>query len=430
MATFFTNFRKNLGDKRTGILMAVTDPGSLLSDLEAPFYNRLVGRGYTVYLTRHEDLLSQDFSNVGLVIICARAGLVFEEYPGGFVGVIPANVISMSRYISRYHFKMGNASGASDHQTWTVVDQRYPAVEHLLAEGQEFDVLSSSATNEAIWQEFADVWVGTRRVGYSTIGTALIRGGRAHWSAARGNLLTSTGWALFDKLVDYMLNLEKPQVLTGWTSRWASGVSALVHRELGCEGNAVLQVSSRSGQRTALSCDALGSNVRDAEVLARVMMPCRVSGDCAKIYARGSGSAGSERGYWVEFYQTTVDTTEEIGVRLRKYGAQGLTTLDSVSYAWEANKWYNVRFRIENTELYAKVWVDGEPEPTDWTLSVLDAELPFGWVGIGQYASDRIKWDYIAVGTEGDSPVLIEPPDVSVSQEDDSGLVVNIEQGE
>jgi outer membrane protein assembly factor BamB len=48
----------------------------------------------------------------------------------------------------------------------------------------------------------------------------------------------------------------------------------------------------------------------------------------------------------------------------------------TIKFAWEANKWYTMKFQSENKEgrviLRGKVWPKGEPEPSDWTIEAAD----------------------------------------------------------
>lgn len=48
----------------------------------------------------------------------------------------------------------------------------------------------------------------------------------------------------------------------------------------------------------------------------------------------------------------------------------------TIKFAWEANKWYTLKFQSENKDdrviLRGKVWPKGEPEPSDWTIEAAD----------------------------------------------------------
>ena len=48
----------------------------------------------------------------------------------------------------------------------------------------------------------------------------------------------------------------------------------------------------------------------------------------------------------------------------------------TIKFAWEANKWYSMKFQSENKDdrviLRGKVWPKGDPEPSDWTIEAAD----------------------------------------------------------
>ena len=48
----------------------------------------------------------------------------------------------------------------------------------------------------------------------------------------------------------------------------------------------------------------------------------------------------------------------------------------TIKFAWEANKWYTMKFQSENKDdrviLRGKVWPKGESEPSDWTIEAAD----------------------------------------------------------
>lgn len=45
---------------------------------------------------------------------------------------------------------------------------------------------------------------------------------------------------------------------------------------------------------------------------------------------------------------------------------------------WSASTWYRVRFQIVETTIRARVWADGDPEPTTWAITVTDATFTTG----------------------------------------------------
>lgn len=75
----------------------------------------------------------------------------------------------------------------------------------------------------------------------------------------------------------------------------------------------------------------------------------------------------------------------------------------TLKFAWEANKWYTLKFQSENKDdrvvLRGKVWPKGTDEPTDWTIEAADlTPNRIGSPGLFGNASDaEILIDNIAV---------------------------------
>src|SRR5579885_2623679 len=59
-----------------------------------------------------------------------------------------------------------------------------------------------------------------------------------------------------------------------------------------------------------------------------------------------------------------------------------LSTLTSVSFTASPGTAYTMRFRMVNSTLYVKVWVAGQPEPTNWLLTVADSSFQTGSCGL------------------------------------------------
>ncbi len=81
------------------------------------------------------------------------------------------------------------------------------------------------------------------------------------------------------------------------------------------------------------------------------------------------------------------------------------------------NKWYWFRIDVENTgsvtNIYAKVWADGDNEPSNWQATCSDSStsrLFEGTVGIWSMLSGNKYWDDLQVVFEGEEPPLPPPP--------------------
>lgn len=75
----------------------------------------------------------------------------------------------------------------------------------------------------------------------------------------------------------------------------------------------------------------------------------------------------------------------------------------TLKFAWEANKWYTLKFQSENKDdrvvLRGKVWLKGTDEPKDWTIEAADlTPNRIGSPGLFGNASDaEILIDNVAV---------------------------------
>lgn len=165
------------------------------------------------------------------------------------------------------------------------------------------------------------------------------------------------------------------QALSDWTEQWnTSSVSNIVQSGswewiIGKE----LLIDNNITQRWALSWDAL--NTTDIDIIA--LVSCSYANQSVRLVARGSGSAGSENGYFIQHNGGSFFIT--------KYVAGIATNLTSVAVEFFANNYYFFRFRVVGTSLKAKIWPYLNAEPYDWTLETTDSDLSSGWCGLGGY---------------------------------------------
>lgn len=91
--------------------------------------------------------------------------------------------------------------------------------------------------------------------------------------------------------------------------------------------------------------------------------------------------------------------------RLRKRVGSSYTQLANLGgNDVAADTWYWARFRCIGTQLQARVWIDGDPEPTTWQADVADSDLASGYVGV--FTHDDLAdagADYFSYGLDGDS---------------------------
>jgi hypothetical protein len=83
------------------------------------------------------------------------------------------------------------------------------------------------------------------------------------------------------------------------------------------------------------------------------------------------------------------------------------------------NVWYRFNIQVEDTgtqtEIRAKVWVDGSVEPALWQAECYDespTRLTAGTMGVWSYNSGSKYWDDLTVNSLG-SPPVIPPPDTT-----------------
>jgi len=202
-----------------------------------------------------------------------------------------------------------------------------------------------------------------------------------------------------------------------WTARWVTTTTNwLTRSKASTEGGKVLENTGTGTARHLVTWDSIDADANRAnvEILARV----RPSGSSVELpfpTVRGSGAAAAENGYSLKF-----DTSGQT-YQLQKFVA-GVNSLlgTAVSFIPVANTWYYIRFRVNSTTLQARVWKDGQVEPTTWSVTATDSAVSAaGWVGIGNNNPTGTRdIDWFSVGTNGDTaPLTTNTADtVSVSQ--------------
>ena len=68
------------------------------------------------------------------------------------------------------------------------------------------------------------------------------------------------------------------------------------------------------------------------------------------------------------------------------------------------NVTYWARFRVNGSTMQAKVWTDGQPEPTNWMLNATNTARPTGsYSGLHTYMTGTVRYSFISFGTNGDT---------------------------
>ena len=187
-----------------------------------------------------------------------------------------------------------------------------------------------------------------------------------------------------------------------WTGRWnTSGETwAVREKSLNTKGKCLEHTRTTTLRRLLSWNDIDSDSDRDnSEILVRFRTNTVTVTEQFSCVLRGSGTAGAEEAYI--FHQPSATA-----VRISRLVGGTITTIASLTVpVLTANQWYTIRFRVNSTDLKAKMWnshYDGE-EPAAWDIETTDANISSnGWVGIGNTASLGTRdWDDIAVATNG-----------------------------
>lgn len=198
-----------------------------------------------------------------------------------------------------------------------------------------------------------------------------------------------------------------------WTARWVtSNVTRNVVSDAIGDGGKILQSTSTVDARRLLSWDAVDAdgNRDNVEILCKFRTSSITSSDDGfRIHARSSGAAAAETSYFLR-----LPVSAGTNWALNKYVAGVSTAVGSaVAFTFVVNKLYNVRFRVNGTSLRARVWADGEPEPSAWHVDTTDASIAAaGWVGVGRTdATPTVDFTHFVAATNGDTAAWPTPVD-------------------
>ena len=195
-----------------------------------------------------------------------------------------------------------------------------------------------------------------------------------------------------------------------WAMRWlTTGVTWATRAKSGAEGGKVLERTQTTIARAHLSWDAVDADATraDSEILVRFRQSVN-NVAVMQLYARASGSAGSETFYSVELASVSA-TSLVLGSRnggVFNAIDSGVTQADILGL--KANSWYYCRFRVNGTSLKARIWEDGKEEPSTWQLDAVDSAISAaGWSGVGaNFSGTTVDYDWFSVGTNGDTAPL------------------------
>ena len=175
-----------------------------------------------------------------------------------------------------------------------------------------------------------------------------------------------------------------------WTERWnTDDATAITVVEASRQGGRVLRLDHSSDDDYAISWDDIG-DIDDIEVLAKIRWT-QQKASIIRVYVRGSGSAGSETGYFVSIqanidkvvlYKCVIGVNTQIGTYLSK--------------SLSEDTWYWIRFRAIGTSLKYRIWEHGLTEPEKWDKEETDSSISSGWAGLGSFTGDYSDCDYFS----------------------------------
>lgn len=207
-----------------------------------------------------------------------------------------------------------------------------------------------------------------------------------------------------------------------FTEQWtATGETWAVREKAGALGGKTLEHTRTTTARRGFSWDTPGSDA-DTELLVRFRTTTDAT-DQFNLILRGSGTAGAETGYVFRY----ISLIGQGRVRIRRLVAGVATDLGSEvflstiqdSLTLVTNEWYWMRFRVNGTDLKAKIW-PGEhvAEPAAWTIEITDAVIAApGWIGVGNVAASGTRdYDDIAAGTAGSTAAFPTSAEARVTQ--------------
>ncbi|WP_435552747.1 fibronectin type III domain-containing protein [Natrinema sp. CGMCC1.2065] len=171
-------------------------------------------------------------------------------------------------------------------------------------------------------------------------------------------------------------------------------------------------------QRYSIIWESVGT-ASDVELLYKVQASS--VNDIFDGYVRSEITNTSEVGYFVGISDNDLSIT--------KYAESGDDfNMAETSFSVQTSTFYWIRFRVEGTDLKAKIWEDGNSEP-GWMIQASDSTLTSGYVGVGSYNPIDQDFDVVSIGTNGDPAPMTkvpgEPRNVSATTDTDDQITVS-----
>ena len=172
---------------------------------------------------------------------------------------------------------------------------------------------------------------------------------------------------------------------SGWTARWeTSNVTysvASTGMPSGPIGGKCLRILKSTSHHTGVSFDAVGS-AADVEILVRWCRTSTLNGHWLwfGLATRGVAGTGITSGHVGFASHGAFGTASHV----KWVSAASTNTANNSTMPFPSmNTWYWSRFRINGSSISLKRWLDGNPEPESYHLTVTDSDVPAaGWAGL------------------------------------------------
>ncbi len=196
------------------------------------------------------------------------------------------------------------------------------------------------------------------------------------------------------------------------TKRWVTTNETVVacNSNSEAEGGFTFEHDWSVAARRLNSLDAIDGDANRAniELLARFQINEAMQDYQLALTGRASGAAASENAYVCGVIESGA---QDIQLQIFKFTtgtfAQVAISSDILS-DYVLGDWLYLRFRINGSDLKARIWFDGDPEPSAWSLETTDSGITgVGWGGISQFTSlGLVETDLLTIGTNGDAAPL------------------------
>lgn len=197
----------------------------------------------------------------------------------------------------------------------------------------------------------------------------------------RGRLLTEADWTAFGAVDPAGMTLSGYEA-DGSRERWLAA------------GGLISSPPSGLGGFTWNAADGAPGRA-DQEVYVKLLLN---GGDGNVILLRASGTAAAPSGYVLRIEPSTGT------LKIQRWVAGTLTVIQSVAKPFTADGYARFLFRVNGTSLSARGWMVNTTEPTGWDLTVTDASLADGSLGLAcDTAPIPGEVLFFSYGTNGDA---------------------------